>query len=48
MKWPVQFNVRMSELDKKLIDKAAARAGETTSGWVRRALLAAARKEFRS
>ena len=48
MKWPVQFNVRLSELDKVLVDKAAKHAGETTSGWARRVLLAAARKEFRS
>lgn len=46
-RWVLQFNIRIKEQDKRIIETAAAHAGETMSGWVRRVLLAAARKELK-
>lgn len=40
-----QFVIRLSDTERALVNDAAKIGGETTSNWVRRTILAAARKE---
>ncbi len=43
-----QFVIRLSDSERALINGAAKIGGETTSNWVRRTILAAARKDIAS
>ena len=45
---PVQFVVRLKHEEKDMIKDAADQSGQDMSNWVRRILLAAARKELKS